>query len=59
MRCNSCDCNLTNYETSLKDVFTGQYVDMCYTCCKLAGLNVVGNPIYENDVNLDDGDDNE
>ena len=32
MKCQCCDCMLSDYETSLKSVQTEQYVDTCITC---------------------------
>lgn len=38
MRCFSCDCNLTDYESTLKSAVTGEYIDMCTSCISEAGL---------------------
>ncbi len=31
MRCNSCDCQLTDYEATRK-TFTGKFLDLCNRC---------------------------
>lgn len=32
MRCVSCNKNLNNFESTLKSIHTGQYLDMCRHC---------------------------
>lgn len=38
MRCCCCNRNLNDYESTLKSVNTGDYLDMCITC--LDGLDI-------------------
>ena len=60
MRCDSCNCILSTYECSLKDVYTGEYINLCCSCCKAAEVEVVGNPFLDGldyyDENIDQGD---
>lgn len=32
MRCRSCDCNLTDFESTRKSMTTGEYFDLCNSC---------------------------
>jgi hypothetical protein len=32
MRCLSCNCNLSDYESTRKNAFTGEYIDLCNRC---------------------------
>jgi hypothetical protein len=32
MHCFSCDCNLTDFESTRKSKVTGQYLDLCNEC---------------------------
>lgn len=43
-RCDACNEPLTDYEMSMKDLFTGEYIGLCSKCCKEAQLTVSGNP---------------
>jgi hypothetical protein len=43
-RCDACGEALTDYEMSLKNLFTDEYVGLCSSCCKAASLSVSGNP---------------
>jgi len=39
MRCYSCDCELSDYESTLKSSNTGQYLDLCSHCLKETGIS--------------------
>lgn len=43
-RCDSCNAILTDYEMSVKDLITDEYIGLCSACCKAAQLTVAGNP---------------
>jgi hypothetical protein len=43
-RCDACNEVLTDYEMSVKDLITDEYVGLCSACCKAAQLTVSGNP---------------
>jgi hypothetical protein len=32
MRCQGCDCNLSDFESTRKHPGTGEYIDLCNTC---------------------------
>lgn len=32
MRCRSCDCELTDFESTRKSMVTGEYFDLCNSC---------------------------
>ena len=38
MRCYCCDCELSDYEATIKSEVTGQYLDCCNTCLKESGV---------------------
>ena len=42
MRCCCCDRNLSDWESTAKNVMTGEYLDMCTTCLKDTGIQVEG-----------------
>jgi hypothetical protein len=39
MKCLACDAILTDYEATLKDVETGEYVNECIECIKDSSAN--------------------
>jgi len=41
MRCQCCDKNLSDYESSLRSSVTGQYLDMCGTCISESDITPV------------------
>lgn len=43
MRCDCCDRRLTDYESSLKSVATGEYMNTCMRCLKGLQIEVTGN----------------
>lgn len=38
MRCQCCNRNLNNFESTLKSALTGDYLDMCKRCLKDSGI---------------------
>jgi hypothetical protein len=32
MKCRSCDCNLNDYESTIKSPVSGEYLDLCKNC---------------------------
>jgi hypothetical protein len=43
MRCYCCDRNLNNYESTLRSAQTGKFLDMCKSCLKDTGIEVLSN----------------
>lgn len=41
MRCFSCDCELSDYEATLRSATTNQYLDMCTRDIAAAGISAV------------------
>lgn len=41
MRCFACDCELTDYEATLRSATTNQYLDMCSDCISASGIAAV------------------
>ena len=44
MRCYCCDCELSDYESTLKSPNTGAYLDTCTACLSSAGIYGVSSP---------------
>jgi len=42
MRCSCCDKNLSDYESTLRLVSTGDFADTCLKCLKGLSIDVVG-----------------
>lgn len=71
MRCLCCNRNLSDYESTLKQVSTGDYADTCLKCLKDLDILVVGNnsnsreqpleftDVDEEDLTFDDEDEEE
>jgi hypothetical protein len=55
MRCQCCNCNLSDYESTLKSANTKQYLDTCLTCLREA--NIV--PSNFDEYNEETGEDDE
>jgi len=43
MRCLICDKLLSDFEATRKNVTTGEYIDICYTCSKHANIYSIDN----------------
>ena len=43
MRCTCCNHNLNDYESTLKSLTSGNFLDTCCSCLKDLGIEVVGN----------------
>lgn len=43
MRCDCCDKKLTDYECSIKSLYSGDYLNTCVKCLKDLGINYKGN----------------
>lgn len=69
MRCLCCNRNLNDYESTLKSVSTGEYLDTCGKCLDGLGIETIGredlNPFdepqddddeFDVDFELDDGE---
>lgn len=41
MRCFACDCDLSDYESTLRSPTTGEYLDMCAFCLSEAQITPV------------------
>lgn len=44
MRCQCCNRNLSDYESTLRHAITNQFVDMCNKCLKEVDIPVRGRP---------------
>lgn len=55
MRCQCCNKSLSDYESSLKEINTRRYLDLCLDCLhEIKSINYVGNPILkESEVGTD------
>ncbi len=49
MRCQCCNRNLSDYESTLKSVSTGDFLDTCLRCLEDTGIEFVGNSRNSND----------
>jgi hypothetical protein len=58
MRCRSCGVALTDYEATIRSVYTREYLDMCKTCLESIKTDVVavGNVGLMSEDTLDDAD---
>ncbi len=41
MRCFACNCELTDYEATLRGTISGQFLDMCGECIKESDISAV------------------
>lgn len=41
MRCFACDCELSDYEATLRSAVTNQYLDMCTTCIHASEITTI------------------
>ena len=55
MRCYCCNRNLSDYESTIKSVNTGNFLDMCMKCIQDMDIEYVGNNKNDNDL-IDDFD---
>ena len=55
MRCLSCNCNLSDFESTRKSANTGEYLDLCEDCLSEIKyeLEVIEREDLRNDVTLD------
>ena len=56
MRCCCCDVRLTDYEATLRSAATGNFLDMCSKCVRIADIPTESRPDLEGSV-TDDNDD--
>lgn len=54
MRCCCCNNNLNDYESTLKSVTTGDYLDMCKKCLRDLNIKVMPNKNDPDEVSPDD-----
>ena len=61
MRCKSCDCALTDYEATIRSVYTREYLNMCKVCLEAIKTDVVavGNVKLMSEDGFDDEADRE
>lgn len=59
MRCLSCDCILTDYESTRKSAHTNQYLDLCNRCFSFIedDLDTIDRPDLEHEEGETDDDD--
>lgn len=53
MRCLACDKELTDYESTKRSIFSGDYVQLCQHCLIDTNCTALGNPALMSDA---DGD---
>lgn len=53
MRCYCCNRALSDYESTLKSVNTGDFLDTCLQCLQDLDIQFVGNNKNSNEVNED------
>ena len=41
MRCQACDCELSDFESTRKSLETGEYLDLCNKCFFETGIGIV------------------
>jgi hypothetical protein len=51
MRCYCCDVQLTDYEATIKDEHTKEYLDMCSSCIKISGIETLVTLVDRPDLN--------
>jgi hypothetical protein len=60
MRCQSCDCNLTDEESVRKSKVTDEYLDLCNSCLSTIDEFVEYIPAHKFDPNdINNGEENE
>jgi hypothetical protein len=60
MRCQCCDKNLNDYESTRKSVSTGEYLDMCNKCYSTISDDLLSEVRYDlYDGNEEDNEDGE
>ena len=47
MKCCSCDCFLTDFESTRKGAMSGEYLDLCNSCIKGLGIATLDRPDLE------------
>lgn len=50
MRCQCCNCNLSDYESTLKHPVTLEYLDICTKCLQDIPIEPIEGAIKHNDV---------
>lgn len=53
MRCLACDRELTDYETTKRSIFSGDYVQLCQWCLADTDCIALGNPALMTDADDD------
>jgi hypothetical protein len=54
MRCCCCNTNLNDYESTLRSVATGDYLDMCKRCLQDLNIETLANANEPNEPSPDD-----
>ena len=54
MRCDCCNKNLNDYESTAKHAITGMYLNTCRKCLKEIGIPVIGNSNFNKDEEMSD-----
>ena len=54
MRCQCCNCNLSDQESVLKSQTTGAYLDMCKKCLKVSGITPASTTNKQSDIPYED-----
>ena len=53
MRCLACNCNLSDFESTRKNAFTGEYTDLCNQCFSSISRDM--HTIERSDLGQDEG----
>lgn len=57
MRCDCCNRNLSDYESTLKSLMTGEFLNTCMRCLQDTGIEFIGNSKNSNDLVDEDDED--
>ena len=57
MRCDCCNKNLNDYESTLRHAVTGQYLNTCRKCLDGLGIPAMGNTDFEPTASIEDDPD--
>lgn len=61
MKCQACDCLLSDYESTMKSATTGEYLDMCTNCLSYIKeeITIIDRPDLAGYESLDEDEFNE
>jgi hypothetical protein len=53
MRCLACNCNLSDFESTRKSAYSGEYIDLCNRCFSSVSSDM--NTLERSDLGHDEG----